>query len=143
MAAVIRLIPWDRDAERGLARAAGDALADIRDQVERGIAQLWECENELHHAYCVTRLERYSAGTEWCIVLFEGRGVREFLPFFVRAAAERGITVRIHVQGLARVRIARSLGFTLREYVLEVTHGRRQQQSIDQHDQQEHHHQQC
>ena len=54
-------------------------LVDIRDEVRRGISQLWQFSDETGvAAYAVTRLERYPSGVEWCWVACAGRDFMKY-----------------------------------------------------------------
>lgn len=117
---MIRLRSWCDEAQRCLGVSGGRDLPVIARQVREGVAQLWECESERSHAWVVTRVDADEAGVEWCIVLFEGSGLHEFVPHFVDAARERGIPLRAHLRagrpGL--VRMASRYGFVPTEVVV-------------------------
>jgi hypothetical protein len=117
---MIRLAQWSAEVERNLQISAGRDLPEIKAQVLSGVAQLWECESVQSHAWCVTRLDRDSARTEWVIVLLEGSGLHEFVPFFTQAAEEKGLEMRVHLDarrpGLERM--AKRHGFFTTELVM-------------------------
>lgn len=121
---MIELRPWNGEAQRCLAVSGGRDLPVIARQVKEGVAQLWECESERSHAWVVTRVDADEAGVEWCIVLFEGSGLHEFVPHFVDAARARGIPLRAHLRadrpGL--LRMVRKYGFGPTEIVVRARH---------------------
>lgn len=116
---MIRVIPWNDDAALGLCRALSFAeIPVIQSEVERGIAQLWECSDARHHAYVVTRVD--STPPEWCIVAYEGSGMQTFGPLFIEAARARGMRLRAHTQSPVVERLLRRLGLQRTEVVMKV-----------------------
>lgn len=115
---MIRTAQWSDGAAQVLSRALPPrTLRYIQAEVQRGISQLWECESEHHHAWCVTRIDRNPMTL--VIVAFAGSGMLHFAPAFIGAASERGLRLRAHTMSeqLARV-LGRRLRFAHREFVL-------------------------
>lgn len=115
---MIKRVAWSPDADRGLARALPDSLlrAIVQGEVERGVSMLWECEDELHHAYCVTRVD--TNPTEFVVVAFEGSGMMTFGKEFIAAARSRNIPLRAHVTNPVVERLLRRLTLKRSEVVL-------------------------
>lgn len=108
-------VPWADNVDDCLRVAARGDLDIIRHQVESGIAQLWECTSDEHHAYIVTRVE---PGPEIVIVAGEGSGFMEFVPDFIAVAKRSGATIRAHVVRKGMIRLFERVGLSLNEYVL-------------------------
>lgn len=114
---MIRRIAWCDEAALGLSRAlVGPILGIVESEVRAGVSMLWECRDDTHHAYCVTRVDFNP--TEFVIVAFEGSGMLTFGPEFVEAARSRGIPARVHTVSPVVARLLRRLKFELQEYVL-------------------------
>lgn len=115
---MIRRITWSDEADRGLSRALPNALirSIVAAEVQSGTSMLWDCENDTHHAYVVTRVD--ANPTEFVIVAFEGTGMLTFGPEFVAAARSRGIPLRAHVTNPIVARLLRKLGMRVDEWVL-------------------------
>ena len=118
----IKRVPWEPKHDTLLAVSAGTLLdLDIvREQVQNGIAVLWECHSGIHTAFVVTRRD---VGNELCVVLFEGSGLKVFGPLILNAAHDAGLTVRAHVKRKGMIRIAESLGMKLDEFVVRKYYG--------------------
>lgn len=107
---MITRIAWCEAASAGLARALqGPILQIVEAEVRRGQSMLWECSDELHHAYCVTRVDNNPI--EFVVVAFEGTGMMTFAAPFIEAAKSRGIPMRIHTVSPVVARLVRKLGF--------------------------------
>lgn len=115
---MIRTVPWTPEIAQKLSRALGSALVLelVGEEVRQGISQLWECSNDQHRAYCVTRLERNPV--EWCVVAYEGSGMMQFGPLFVEAARARSIPLRAHVASPVVERLLRRIGLKRSEVVM-------------------------
>lgn len=122
---MIRLTTWSADAEQLLGRALNrDGITDIRDEVLRGVSQLWEFSDELGRVgYAVTRLERYPSGTEWCWVACAGRDFMKYARLLKQEAERRGLTVRVHLTSKAMQRWYSRLGFQVSETIMRAEHG--------------------
>jgi len=122
---MIRLTTWSDAAERQLGRALNpNGITDIRDEVRRGISQLWELSDELGQAgYAVTRLERYPSGIEWCWVACAGRDFMKYARLMQQEAERRGLTVRVHLTSRAMQRWYSRLGFKVSETIMRAEHG--------------------
>lgn len=117
---MIRQVPWSDDIAQKLSRALGGTLVLglVGEEVRRGISQLWECADERHKAYVVTRLD--TSPVEWCIVAYEGSGMMHFGPMFISAARKRGIPIRAHVASPIVERLLRRLGMQRSEVVVRI-----------------------
>lgn len=121
-------IQWNKAAESKLLRAVKymSDLACIRDEVLRGSAALWECDEGA--AYMVTRYE----GNECVIVCFEGERLREAAEE-VRSAALRGgfQYIRWHTQNPAINRALKFLNPEPLEYVMRAATNGQQIEKCD------------
>lgn len=117
---MIRQVPWTDDVAQRLSRALGGTLVLglVGEEVKRGISQLWECSDDRHKAYVVTRLD--TTPLEWCIVAYEGSGMMHFGPMFISAARTRGVPIRAHVASPVVERLLRKLGMRRSEVVVRV-----------------------
>jgi hypothetical protein len=122
---VIRLVQWSAEAEHLLGRALNaGGIADIREEVRRGVSQLWEFADELGQCgYAVTRVERYPSGDEWCWVACAGRDFMKYARLLKLEAERRGLTVRVHLTSKAMQRWYGRLGFKVSETIMRAEHG--------------------
>ena len=116
--ALIVNIPWTNDIDENLMVSAGNDLAQIRNQVEQNIAQLWHCSFKQFGGYIVTRIDKTSSGLELCLVLGEGTGFEYFAPEFVNFARRKNIGFRTHIKRKGLIRMWQKLGITVDEYIL-------------------------
>ncbi|WP_086931451.1 hypothetical protein [Agarilytica rhodophyticola] len=107
--------PWTSDTDDKFKISGAGDLHIIRDQVKNGIAELWHCKSKKSEGWAVTRVDEPN---EFCLVLGEGSGIKEFVPYFVKYAHKMGLDLRVHVQRRGMIRIMQSMGFELNEYVL-------------------------
>lgn len=118
---MIRLSPWCVEAEFYISKALNYwALADIRAQVESGIAQLWECQHGEHGGWVVTRIDKTEQprGVEWCWIACAGKGFAHFAPLFVNAAKQYDLPIRGHVTRPGLVRMYERFGFKYSETIM-------------------------
>lgn len=115
---MIKLVPWSDEVDAGLKRALPNDLIRniVAQEVRVGVSQCWRCEEGVHAAYVVTRLD--TNPTEWVVVAFEGTGMQRFGQHFVEAAKSRGVTLRAHVTSPVVERLLRRLGLSRSEVVL-------------------------
>lgn len=110
---------WNDDAERALKRSAGPDMAQIRAEVQQGMAGLYRCEagGQLD-GRVVLRLE----GTELVIVLGEGRNAKKWAGIIEDYARHIGATtLRTHIQRRGLKRIYEGIGWKQREIVMGKT----------------------
>lgn len=101
-----------------------NGLTDTRDEVQRGVSQLWQFSDELGvSGYAVTRLERYPSGIEWCWVACAGRDFMRYARLMKDEADRRGLTVRVHLTSKGMQRWYSKLGFTVSETIMRAAHG--------------------
>lgn len=112
---MIKEIQWHDDHDKLLSVSAGNDLEIVKKQVKSGVAQLWECVSDKNYGLVVTRID---TGNEWCIVLGEGSGFFEFVPFFLSVAEKKGLTIRTHVKRKGLIKMWSKVGLSLSEYVL-------------------------
>jgi hypothetical protein len=114
---VIRQIAWCEDAANSLARALPGAVRDIvAGEVIAGVSLLWECKDDKHSAYVVTRLDWNPV--ELVVVAYEGSGMMHFGPHFVGWAKAKGIPCRAHVTSPVVERLLRKLGLKRSEVIV-------------------------
>lgn len=114
---MIKIAAWCADAERELARALPPVILQIiATEIARGVSMLWQCDDGVHRAWCVTRVD--PDPREFVIVAFAGSGLMSFGPHFIEAARSRGIPLRAHTVSPVIARLCRRLGFHQAEYVL-------------------------
>ena len=117
MEALIRQLPWSAEAEAHLKSAAAErCLAPLRDEVQRGIAQLWHFKDDTDEAYCITRTDLNPR--EFVVCYFEGSGLTKFGKVLRDAAHAKGIPMRAHTSQPAVARLIRRLNMKIQEYVL-------------------------
>ena len=108
-------VDWKPETDDRLRVSAGGDLDEIRQEVQQGIAQLWECrKDDQPKAWVVTRKDPDA----WVIVLGEGAGFFDFMPLFVSHAREAGVSLRTHVKRRGLIRMWERLGLHLDHYVL-------------------------
>ena len=122
---MIRICRWSEQAEVYIRRALNaNGVLDIRDEVQRGVSQLWEFGDDRGLAgYAVTRLERYPSGIEWCWVACAGRDFMPYARLLLQEAERRGLVVRVHLTSKAMQRWYSRLGFEVSETIMRVNHG--------------------
>ena len=114
---MIRQVAWSAEASERLARALPGAVRDIvAREVLTNVAQLWECKDELHQAYVVTRIDVNPL--ELVVVAYEGSGMMHFGPHFVNWARDRGMPCRAHVTNPLVERLLRKLKLYRSEVIL-------------------------
>jgi hypothetical protein len=114
---MIREIAWTQDVHERLEHpAAADALPFLRREVEAGVSQLWECQDDGRTLYVVTRLDRNP--DEWVMCYARGSGAVHFGREFVALADRKGWRMRAHTTNPAVERLTRRLGFQRSEIVM-------------------------
>lgn len=108
-------IAWNSDINKLLEVASRGDLEIIRDQVNKGVSQLWECKSLKNLCYVVTRID---PGPELVIVAGAGSGLFEFAPSFIKVAKRSGATLRTHVKRKGLIKMWAKLGLNIDEYIL-------------------------
>lgn len=111
-------IQWNKNTDDKLKVSAGTDLEIIKNQVNKGIAQLWHCLSKNNEAYIVTRIEKLGNGYELCLVCGEGSGFFEFAPVFLNFAREKNISFRTHTKRRGLIKMWAKLSVNIDEYVL-------------------------
>lgn len=105
---------WNDPAADSLAAAMGEDAAFIKDEVERGIAILWNC---IGCGWVVTRQE----GQELVFVAGSGKNAREVIKLFMKNRKQLNFnTCRIHSARKGMGKYLSSLGFEEVERVYRV-----------------------
>lgn len=101
-------------------RPGGEVCVPILvNEVRRGVSQLWQCRDDRHELFVITRVD--STPPEWCVCWVCGTGTQIFAPLFIAVARSKGWRLRAHVDNLARARLFRRIAnFQIEEYVLRV-----------------------
>lgn len=105
-----------------IATAAGEDLADIADEIARGISQLWL----IGDAHMVTRVETHNNKRELVIVCLEGQGSQAIADEVYRIAQLNQISsIRFHTQTRGFERILRKFApvEVERVYKVQVNYG--------------------
>lgn len=107
---------WSPTAARGLARAAGEDLDDVAEDVIGGRAALYEL---APGTYAVLRMEQAHAYRECVLVCGEGRELHRHMPTLEAAARRWGAQrLRAHVSRPGMVRMLARHGLTVAQTVL-------------------------
>lgn len=102
--------------------ASGKCLDYLREEVRRGIAQLWHFRDERDEAYAITRTDLNPR--EFVVCYFQGSGLVKFGRVLRDAAHSRGLTVRAHTSRPGVARMLRSLGASMDEMIFRsAAHG--------------------
>lgn len=114
---MIRQVPWSAEASERLTRALPGAVRDIvAREVLTNVAQLWECTDDHHSAFVVTRIDVNPL--ELVVVAYEGSGMMHFGPYFLEWARTRGMPCRAHVTSPVVERLLRKLKLFRSEVIL-------------------------
>lgn len=107
-----------------IARAAGDDLPGILEEIRQGIAEGWRVNGG--EAWMVTRIEHTPHGRELVVVCFEGRNLAGITPQIIERARVAGMaSVRAHTNRPGCARIYERSGAVEVERVYRVElHGR-------------------
>ena len=114
----VKRIDWSDDVAKHLSTSAGQDLLYIAAEVEAGISKLWECQTTNGFGYVVTRIEESATGYELVLVLGEGKGFDEFIPYIINFCKDRGLGFRTHVKRKGLIKMYQRHGVGLQEYVL-------------------------
>ncbi len=107
---------WSADAEQGLSLTLQQDLQWMRQEVEKGIAQLWRINQGA--LWVVTRGEL----DELVLCCVQGKGLHDFMPFLINQARKQGFkTMRCHTDRKGLLRALQRYGVRQREVVLELT----------------------
>lgn len=88
-------VPWSLEAETAIDKAMkyADDMRVVRQQVEQGIAELWQCDDGV--SWLVTRAEF----PELVIVAYQGQHMKAMFRRFYQFACEKGFhSLRWHTQ---------------------------------------------
>lgn len=111
-----------------IARAAGDDLPEILNEIRQGIAEAWKVDGGT--AWMVTRIERHDGGRELVVVCLEGAGLDHLAPQIIEQARIGGIaSIRVHSSrpGMGRMLARHGLREVERIYRVAI-HGRQEQE---------------
>lgn len=90
-----------------------------REQIQQGIAELWEINDG--ESYCISRLEydEYKEKTILVLCCYQGKNIIQFARHAEKIADENGWQVRVHTESETLAKLyQRKMGFNKPEYVL-------------------------
>ena len=96
--------------------AAGKCIEFLREEINRGISELWHFKDDRDEAYVITRIDENPR--EFVVCYFEGSGMQKFGRLIVGAAHAKGMPVRAHTSQPAVARLLRRIGLSIDEMVL-------------------------
>lgn len=110
---------WRKTATVGLGETVRDSLLPLQQQVNSGIAQLWEIDTDQGKSWMVSRVEHPEGqAPELVICCFKGCDLNTISPVIVDAAMQQGFgSIRYHTQRKGLNRLIIDLGFTPYETV--------------------------
>ena len=115
---IIHYPHWVAEAEVGLALTLRDDRATLRDQVNQGIAQLWQVMTDQGESWLITRVELLDDYKELVVCCYQGCDVKTVTPVIYRCAEEQGFdSIRYHTQRKGLNRLVKPLGFTEHEVI--------------------------
>lgn len=120
--AVRKLPQWSARAEAGLSETLRGEEAEIARQVNEGIAELFEFEND---TFMVTRIEAgETLPSELVVMCLQGQGLNRIAPWTINLARANDMaSIRVHTQRLGLGRALRRYGFRELERVYRLDLG--------------------
>ena len=107
---------WCEEAEQGLGETLKDCGDLLREQVEQGVAELWQVED---HSWMITRTEKLlGRKPELVLCCYKGRDVKNVTRVIFQAAKEQGFgSIRYHTSRKGLNRLVKDLGFEYLETI--------------------------
>ena len=119
---IIRHPRWLHNATAGLSRCLRGDLPLLMQQVNRGIAQLWEINTDQGRSWMVSRIEKQSVGDELVICCYEGCDLQRIAPIVFDHAKQQGFqSIRFHTRRQGLNRLIKPLGFSVYETVFKAS----------------------
>lgn len=112
---MIKLSHWNGSAADCLSAVDSLDLELTQMEIECGISQLWKFNED---GYAVTKLRREGNEVQLILVACAGKHFADYLPLFVNAAHEKGITCYVMVHNPAMRRMYMKAGFVDHHFVL-------------------------
>lgn len=106
---------WSAESAAKLAGVLGDDPREIIEQIEAGVAELWQYGNG---SYVVTRLEHEPNGKRW-LVLVAGAGanLKSVVGWWCQFAEEKKLAIRIHSERAGMLKMLKPFGFEAAETI--------------------------
>lgn len=109
---------WSDQAAEGLSKTLRDDEDFLADQINTGIAQLWEIDTDRGKSWMITRVEQDSTQTELVICCFQGCDLKHVTKHIYQCAEKQGFdSIRYHTQRAGLNRLVIDLGFAPYETV--------------------------
>ena len=122
MLEIIQHNHWLDNATAGLTFCLRDALPILKQQVNAGVAQLWEIHTTKGKSWMVSRVEQINNTRELVICCYQGCDLETVTPIIYHCAAQQGIdSIRYHTHRKGLNRLVIDLGFTPYETVYRKT----------------------
>lgn len=115
---VIYYPQWVAEATTGLVQALRDDLPILREQVNSGMAQLWQIITAKGESWLITRVEVIEDQKELVVCCYQGCDVNTVTPVIYQCAEEQGFdSIRYHTQRKGLNRLVKTLGFSEHEVI--------------------------
>jgi len=109
---------WLDAATKGLGEALRGELSYFQDQVNQGVAQLWEIHSDHGLSWMISRVEMIDDQQELVICCYQGCDLKHIAPVIYANAVRQGFaSIRFHTQRQGLNRLIIDLGFTPYETV--------------------------
>ena len=107
---------WSNEAAQGLGETLSDCEDLLREQVERGIAELWRVDD---HSWMITRTEHLpNRKPELVVCCYKGREINAVTQVIMEAAKQQGFgSIRYHTNRKGLNRLVQDLGFEYMETI--------------------------
>ena len=113
MLTVTRYPKWSDQATEGLGETVRDDLKPLQQQVNQGIAQLWQVDTEKGQSWLITRVEQINDQKELVVCCYKGCDVKTVTDVIYQCAVAQGFdSIRYHTQRQGLNRLVVHLGFT-------------------------------
>ena len=115
---VIQYSQWTDKATTGLQQCLRGDLPILREQVNHGIAQLWQVITDKGESWLITRVEMINDLKELVVCCYQGCDVNTVTPVIYRCAEQQGFdSIRYHTQRKGLNRLVKPLGFNEHEVI--------------------------
>ena len=107
---------WSQEAVIGLGETLRDCEDLLRDQVNRGIAELWQVDD---HSWMITRTEYFpNRKPELVVCCYKGEQLNAVTQLIMATAIKNGFgSIRYHTQRKGLNRLVQDLGFEFMESI--------------------------
>lgn len=109
---------WLDNATAGLSFCLREALPILKQQVNGGIAQLWELRSENGKSWMISRVEQFNEQKELVVCCYQGYDLKQVAPLIAESAKRQDFaSIRFHTHRKGLNRLIIDLGFTPYETV--------------------------